>query len=81
MNVLVVDIKSDLSGLNIGPNLLQSGNNGLRFVLRDDALPGQHRHMGDAAVYILVIHSLVEEDGGVILLDRLVHFFFKSSAP
>ena len=51
------------------------------FLHGDDTLFSQHGHMGNAAIDILIVHSLFESDGCVETLHQIIHFLFKSSAP
>ena len=60
MNILVFFGKYEFSGLNISQNAVQSVNDGFPVILRNNALLGQHRHMGNAALDILMIKLLIK---------------------
>ena len=81
VDVLVIHVEYDLAGGDVLADVLQARHDGLCFLFGHDALLAQHGHMGDAAVDILVIHALVEENGGIVGLHHAVHFLFEPAAP
>ena len=81
MNVFIFHGEDDLSAGDVCPNPLQAGDDLVPLGLGDDALLGQHGHMGHTAVNVLIIHTLVKKDGGVVFFHDLIHVFFKPAAP
>ena len=81
MDVFVFYGKQDLSFRNLLADFFQTCDDLIFFLIGYDALLSKHGHMRDAAVDVLVIHSLVKENRCIVFFYNIIHVFFKSSAP
>ena len=81
VDILVLHTEYDLPVLDILTDILKSCDDRILLFHRNDPLLAQHGHMRDASVDIIVVHPLVESDGGVELLYDVVHLLLKSSSP
>ena len=81
VDVLVGNIKLQLSCLIFGQQLFQSSLDLVCFLLADDAGLPQHGHMGNGALEVKFSHLLVEGDGGSKLLYPFFQTGFKPATP
>ena len=81
MNIFIIHIEYDPAICDLLFDLLQTCNDLIFFFLGYDPLSAQHGHMGNTAVNILIVHSLIKKDGCIVFFYKLIHVFFKSSAP
>ncbi len=66
--------------LDLDFDLSQSGRDHLGFVIRQNALFGQHRGMRDRTTNIMTIQTTIEADAFSELLDSLVRGCIKDAA-
>ena len=81
VDVLALGVKGQRPGRKLLPNGREPGDNLLPLGIRENPLPGQHRHMGNAALNILRIKPPVKRQGSVKSVYIRVGFFGKASAP
>ena len=81
MDVFIIYVKHDLAVCDLLLDLFKTCNDLVFLFLRYDALLAQHGHMGNTAVDILIVHSLIKKDGRIVFFYKLIHVFLKSSAP
>ena len=74
-----VDLKR--AGLDLGEDVRKARNDLLRVLRRDDILLAQHPRVGDGAGDVLFVHSGIKADGGVELVQLLVHLALQSACP
>ena len=65
----------------IAENFIETLYDLLLLIVCQNPLLRKHGHMCDAAVDVLVVHSLVKENRCIVFFYNLIHVFFKSSAP
>ena len=81
MDIFVFYGKQDLSFHNFFTDFFQTCDDLIFFLIGYNALLSKHGHMRDAAVDVLVVHSLVKENRCIVFFYNIIHVFFKSSAP
>ena len=81
MDIFVFYGKQDLSFRNLLADFFQTCDDLIFFLIGYNALLSKHGHMRDAAVDVLVVHSLVKENRCIVFFYNIIHVFFKSSAP
>ena len=81
VNVLAGHIDLQRSGVDLGKDILQARHNLFAVLRRDDALLAQHLRMGDGAGDVLLIHSGIEADGCVQLVQLFIHLALQSACP
>ena len=81
VNVLAFLVDFEFSAFNFSQNSAQTIDDYLTFVLRNDALLGQHFGMNDGTGYVLSEHPTVEANRGVKLVGNLVERPFEAASP
>ena len=76
MDVLAGHIEFQLAAVQVGEDVLQTGDQRICVIIRDDALLCQHGRVGHRAGDVLAVHTAVEGYGRVKivcdLFDRTV---------
>src|SRR5699024_7208687 len=81
VNILIFTGDLKLAALHVQENAAESLQNLVSLLLCENALLCQHPHMRHAALDILSIKFLVKGNGRVEIVNQLVGFLGKASAP
>ena len=81
VDILEVDGEIELPILDLLLDVLESLDNLIAILLRENAAFREHPRVGNGAADILMIHALVEIDGGLELIDHLVSAFREAASP
>ena len=79
MDVFGVGGEFEFAGFDVGEDALEGFDNLFGFVLFYDAALTEHGGVGDGAFDVLLVHSAVEGDRGVEVVDARVDVFFESA--
>ena len=81
VNILDVDGKREAAVLDFLKDVLETRDDLVAVFFRDDAALREHRRVRDGARDILVVHALVEIDGGLKLVDHLIGRLGETASP
>ena len=81
VDVLEIDGELELPSLDLLEDVLEAGDDLVAVLLCDDAAFREHRGMRDGASDVLVVHALVEIDGGLELVDHLIGRLGETASP
>ena len=81
MNIFQLDGKFKFTLFNLLVDGFQPGYDRILICRRNNALPFQHRRVGNAAANIFRIHAAVKLDGGVKLFYAFIRGLRKPAAP
>ena len=81
VDVLVLHGELHFAALDVLQNGLQTVDDVVGVLLRDDALLAQHGGVGDGAPDVLLVQAGVKVDGGVKVVDQCVGLLLETSSP
>ena len=81
MDILGRGIEGDLTGLDLGQQLLQAVLNQPRLLCIEDAAGFQHAGMGQRTDDILTVQALIETDRRMKAFRRRIRFAAETAAP
>lgn len=81
VNILEVDGEREAAVLDFLKDVLETRDDLVAVFFRDDAALREHRRVRDGARDILVVHALVEIDGGLKLVDHLIGRLGETASP
>ena len=81
VDIFIVDGKFYLAVLNVGEDGGEASDNLVCFFGGDDVLLTEHLRVRHAALDILAVQAVVELNGGVEVVYKIVRLFLKASGP
>ena len=81
VNVFQFYRKFKFAFFNLFINMFQPCDNGIFISFRNNALPLQHRRVGNAAANIFCIHAAVKLDRGIEFFYTFIRGLCKAAAP
>ena len=79
VDVFGVGGKPESAGFDVGEYALEGFDDFFGFALFYDAALTEHGGVGDGAFDVLLVHSAVEGDRGIEVIDARVDVFFESA--
>ena len=81
VDVLEVNGELEVALLDLLQDVLEPRDDLIAVLVRDDAAFREHRRMRDGASDVLVVHALIEIDGGLELVDHLIGRLGETASP
>ena len=79
VDVLVVYVEDEIACINRALDIVETRADGLRILLRNDALRGEHRRMRLRPRDVLLVHRLIDRQRSAVFLRELAHAFLEPS--